>query len=154
MNKFMGANVVFSKFSRDFTELKNYLPIRPSEMALLNIIVRRKRDFTPLILAEVMAVSKPMIAAHIQALEKNGYIYKEQSAEDKRSFYVRPTDKAIALCAEYESKQTERLNEIASKLGDEEFDELVRLMDKAQRVIREIKRREIDSDETEKELML
>ena len=154
MNRFMGANVIFSKFSRDFTELKNYLPIRPSEMTLLNIIVRRKRDFTPLILAEVMAVSKPMIAALIQSLEKKGFIVKEQSAEDKRSFFVRPTEKAIELCSEYETKQTERLSEIASKLGDEEFDELCRLVDKAQRIIREMKRMEIDNEEPEKEMML
>ncbi|MBR7101518.1 MAG: MarR family transcriptional regulator [Clostridia bacterium] len=153
MNKHMGANVVFSKFSRDFTELKNYLPIRPSEMALLNIIARRKRDLTPLALAEIMAVSKPMIAAHIQALEKNGYVYKEKSEDDKRSFFVRPTDKAVELCAKYEEKQTERLNELSEKLGDDEFCELVRLMDKAQRIIREIKRREIDEDESEREMI-
>lgn len=149
MNKYMGANIVFSKFSRDFTELKNYLPIRPSEMSLLNIIVRRKRDLTPLALAEIMAVSKPMIAAHIQALEKKGYIYKEQSSEDKRSFFVRPTEKAVELCAQYEEKQTERLNELMEKLGEEEFCELVRLMDKAQRAIREIKRREMNANESE-----
>ena len=122
-------------------------------MALLNIIVRRKRDFTPLALAEIMAVSKPMIAAHIQALEKNGYVYKEKSEDDKRSFFVRPTDKAVELCAKYEEKQTERLNELSEKLGDDEFCELVRLMDKAQRIIREIKRREIDADESEREMI-
>jgi len=149
MNKFMGANIVFSKFSRDFTELKNYLPIRPSEMSLLNIIVRRKHDFTPMALAEIMAVSKPMIAAHIQALEKKGFIFKEPSPEDKRSFFVRPTEKAVELCAEYEKKQTQRINELVDKLGKDDFYELVRLVDKAQRIIREIKRREIDNSEPE-----
>ena len=153
MNKHMGANTVFSKFSRDFTELKNYLPIRPSEMGLLNIVTRRKRDLTPLALAEIMAVSKPMIAAHIQALEKKGYVYKEHSADDKRSFFVRPTEKAMELCAQYEEKQTERLNELSKRLGDDEFAELVRLMDKAQRIIREIKIREIDEDESEREMI-
>ena len=149
MNKHMGANTVFSKFSRDFTELKNYLPIRPSEMGLLNIVTRRKRDLTPLALAEIMAVSKPMIAAHIQALEKKGYIFKEQSSEDKRSFFVRPTEKAVALCAEYEKRQTERIIALESELGEADFDELVRLADKAQRIIREMKRREIATEEAE-----
>ena len=95
MNEYMRANVIFSKLSRDFTELKNYLPIRPSEMGLLNIVTRRKRDLTPLALADIMAVSKPMIASLIQSLEKKGYIYKEPSTEDKRSFFVRPTDKEL-----------------------------------------------------------
>ena len=149
MNKHMGANTVCSKFSRDFTELKNYLPIRPSEMGLLNIVTRRKRDLTPLALAEIMAVSKPMIAAHIQALEKKGYIFKEQSSEDKRSFFVRPTEKAVALCAEYEARQTEQMMALESQLGEADFEELVRLTDKAQRIIREMKRKEIAVEEAE-----
>ena len=154
MSEYMRANVVFSKFSRDFTELKNYLPIRPSEMGLLNIVTRRKRDLTPLALADIMAVSKPMIASLIQSLEKKGYIYKEPSAEDKRSFFVRPTEKAVELCAEYEAKQTERLKELESKLSEEEFDQLVCLVDKAQKIMREIKRNELNDDESEKEELI
>ena len=150
MSKQMKANIVFSKFVRDFNELKRYLPIRPSEMALLNIVTRSNRDLTPLALAEIMAVSKPMIATHIQALEKKEYIFKEPSAEDRRSFFVRPTDKARELCVKYEEKQTEHLNELEEKLGTEEFCQLVNLMDKAQRIIREIKRKEIDDNDPER----
>ena len=144
MSKEMKANIVFSKFARDFNELKRYLPIRPSEMTLLNIVTRGNRSLTPLALAEIMAVSKPMIAALIQSLEKKEYIYKEPSPDDKRSFFVRPTDKAKELCIKYEEKQTERLIEIEEKLGEEDFAQLVELMDKAQRIIREIKRKEIE----------
>lgn len=32
MDKYLEANAVFSKFSRDYIELKRDLPIRPSEM--------------------------------------------------------------------------------------------------------------------------
>ena len=150
MSKEMKANIVFSKFARDFNELKRYLPIRPSEMTLLNIVTRGNRSLTPLALAEIMAVSKPMIAALIQSLEKKEYIYKEPSPDDKRSFFVRPTDKAKELCIKYEEKQTERLIEIEEKLGEEDFAQLVDLMDKAQRIIREIKRKEIDSYDSER----
>ncbi|MBQ8566821.1 MAG: MarR family transcriptional regulator [Clostridia bacterium] len=150
MSKEMKANIVFSKFARDFNELKRYLPIRPSEMTLLNIVTRGNRSLTPLALAEIMAVSKPMIAALIQSLEKKEYIYKEPSPDDKRSFFVRPTDKAKELCIKYEEKQTERLIEIEEKLGEEDFAQLVELMDKAQRIIREIKRKEIDSYDSER----
>lgn len=150
MSKEMKANIVFSKFARDFNELKRYLPIRPSEMTLLNIVTRGNRSLTPLALAEIMAVSKPMIAALIQSLEKKEYIYKEPSPDDKRSFFVRPTDKAKELCIKYEEKQTERLIEIEEKLGEEDFAQLVELMDKAQRIIREIKRKEIDSCDSER----
>lgn len=154
MKEYMRANVIFSKFSRDFTELKNYLPIRPSEMGLLNIVTRGKRDLTPVALADIMAVSKPMISAFVQSLEKKEYIYKEPSPDDKRSFFVRPTEKAVELCAKYEEKQTERLNVLAERLGEEEFFELVRLIDKAQKIIREIKRNELNDNELEKEELI
>ena len=140
MSKHMWANIVFSKFARDFNELKNYLPIRPSEMVVLNIITRHDKDFTPLTLADRMAVSKPMIAAHISSLEEKGYIYKEASPDDKRSFFVRPTEKAVALCAEYERVQTERISQLEAAMGEEELASLVALLDKAQKILREMKR--------------
>lgn len=138
MNKYMNANIVFSKFSRDYMELKKDLPIRPSEMGVLNIITRREGDFTPLMLAEMIGVSKPMIAAHIQMLLKKGYIYKEASPDDRRSFYVRPTEKGIALADEFEVRQTEYLKAIEARLGEEDFAELARLLDETQNVLSEI----------------
>lgn len=135
MNKYMTANIVFSKFSRDYMELKKDLPIRPSEMGVLNIISRRSGDFTPLMLAEMIGVSKPMIAAHIQALLKKGYIYKEASGVDKRSFFVRPTEKGKALADEFEARQTKYIKTIESTLGEAEFDQLVRLLDKTQTIL-------------------
>lgn len=131
MEKYMNANIVFSKFSRDYMELKKDLPIRPSEMAVINIITKRGGDFTPLGIAELLGVSKPMIAAHISSLEKKGYIYREDSELDKRSFYVRPTNKAKALADEFEIRQTKVLKEIEHEIGEEEFDHLVAVLQKA-----------------------
>lgn len=139
VNKYINANIVFSKFSRDYMGLKKDLPIRPSEMGVLNIITRRDGDFTPLMLAEMIGVSKPMIAAHIQALLKKGYIYKEASGVDKRSFFVRPTEKGKVLADEFEVRQTEYLKTIEAKLGEAEFDALVRLLGETQIILEKIK---------------
>lgn len=138
MNKYMDANVVFSKFSRDYMGLKKDLPIRPSEMGVLNIICRRDGDFTPLMLAEMIGVSKPMIAAHIGALLEKGYVCKETSLGDKRSFFVRPTEKGRSLADDFEKRQTERLKTIEETLGKTEFDELVRLLYKTQTILDEM----------------
>ena len=138
MDKYMNANIVFSKFSRNYMELKKDLPIRPSEMAVLNIITQRGGQYTPLMIAELLGVSKPMVAAHISALEENGYIAKEPSDTDKRSFYVLPTDKATALAEKFKARQTEYLKAIESGLGEAEFDELVRLLDKTQPILDKI----------------
>ena len=139
MDKYMNANIVFSKFSRDFMGLKKDLPIRPSEMGVLNIITRREGDFTPLMLAEMIGVSKPMITSHIRALLKKGYIRKEASLGDKRSFYVRPTEKGKALADEFEKRQTEYLKKIEESLGEKEFTELTRLLNKTQNILSELK---------------
>ena len=125
MDKYINANIVFSKFARNYMELKKDLPIRPSEMAVLNIITQYEGKFTPIMIADLLDVSKPMITAHIRVLLKKGYISKEVSANDKRSFYILPTDKAIALADQFNGKQTEYLKAIETALGKSEFERLV-----------------------------
>lgn len=132
MDKYLNANVVFSKFSRDYMGLKSGLPIRPSEMAVLNIVTKREGKFTPLMIKELLEVSKPMIAAHINVLEKKGYIYKEFALSDKRSFYVTPTPKAIALVNEAERQTTEKLRELEHEIGADTFAEVVAALEKMQ----------------------
>lgn len=86
MDRYLESNIVFSKFSRNYIDLKKNLPIRPSEMGVLNIVVQREGLFTPLMIAELLEVSKPMITTHIAILEKKGYVTRQLSQEDKRSF--------------------------------------------------------------------
>lgn len=137
MDRYVNANAVFSKFSRDYAKLKKVLPIRPSEMGVLNIITRREGLFTPVMIAELLGVSKPMIAAHISVLEEKGYIYKDFSSNDKRSFYVMPTDKAKELSSSTEAKLNEHLMAIENKLGVERFDLLISLLDETLDIIAE-----------------
>lgn len=130
MDKYMNANIVLSKFSKKYMELKKDLPIRPSEMGVLNIITQRNGKYTPLMIADLLGVSKPMIAAHIRVLLKKGYISKEISEDDRRSFYVLPTDKAVVLTDKFNKKQAEHLKSIERELGEVDFNELIRLLDK------------------------
>lgn len=137
MDKYMNANIVFSKFSRDYMELKRDLPIRPSEMGVLNIVSLREGNFTPLMLAEMIGVSKPMITAHIQTLLEKGYVYKEASGVDRRSFFLRPTEKGKELAKQVEKKQTEYLKVVEAGLGEVDFDKLVDLLSKTRRLLDE-----------------
>ncbi len=139
MDKYMNANIAFSKFSRNYMELKKDLPIRPSEMAVLNIITQREGKFTPLMIAELLGVSKPMITAHISVLFKKGYILKEQSDSDKRSFYLLPTDEAVALTDKFNLKQAEYLKNLELSLGETDFNKLVHLLDKAHPILEKMK---------------
>lgn len=128
MDKYLEANIVFSMFCKNYEELRKDLPIRPSEMGVINIITQREGLFTPLMIAELLHVSKPMVTAHINVLEKKGYIYKEVSKGDKRSFFVRPTEKAEELAKDVGAKMRERLSRIEDALGDEKYSELLSLI--------------------------
>lgn len=136
VDKYLQANIVFSKFSRDYMGLKKDYPIRPSELAVLNIITRREGKFTPLMIKELLEVSKPMITAYINILEKKGYVYKDFALSDKRSFYVMPTEKARSLVEETERKTTDTLKEIENELGEEGFSTLVTLLKKTQMTLK------------------
>lgn len=135
MNKYFSANVALSMFSKYYMELKRGLPIRPSEMGVLNIITETPGPHTPVLLAELLGVSKPMITAHLIDLEKRGYIEKKQSLEDKRVFNVLPTEKALALVESAKTDMNRHFERLVQEMGEDEFDHLVRLAEKANKIL-------------------
>lgn len=139
MDKYISANIVLSKFCNRYMDLKKELPVRPSEMGVLNIIVQREGRFTPVMIAELLDVSKPMVTAHITALEKKGYIEKDYSKEDKRSFYVTPTDKAMELVKNTTEKMSQYLHQIEVSLGEENFETLLSILNDTNKILTNMK---------------
>lgn len=135
MDKYYAANAAFSQFSRNYMELKKSLPIRPSEMGVLNILAVTAGPHTPVMLAERLAVSKPMITAILTSLKEKGYITKVQSPEDKRVYYVHLTPKAQQLVADARADTNRHLNEMIATMGQDDFDTLVALIQKANQVL-------------------
>lgn len=135
MDQYFIANAAFSKFSKNYMDLKKGLPIRPSEMGVLNILAATPGPHTSVLLAELLGVSKPMITAYLTALSEKGYITKEQSPEDRRVYHVLPTQKALALVEDARADTNAQLAELVSALGQEDFDLLVRLTQKANRTL-------------------
>lgn len=135
MNPFLFANAEFSKFSRNYMELKKGLPVRPSEMGVLNIIVQTPGPHTSVMLADLLGVSKPMITAHLSVLMEKGYITKRQSSEDKRVYYILPTERALALVAAANEETSSLLELFIQAMGQAEFDTLVRLIADANRIM-------------------
>lgn len=139
MDKYFEANAVFSLFCKGYNELKKDLPIRPSEMGVLNIIVQKKGTYTPRMLAKLLDVSKPMITSHITVLEKKGYIIREAAKEDKRSFYVLPTDKAKDLVAKTAETMKLYLQKIEESLSEKKFDLLLQILNDTNKTLRTLK---------------
>ncbi len=137
MDKYLNANIVFSKFSRSYMEQKKDLPIRPSEMGVLNIITKRDGLYTPIMIAKLLEVTKVMVTKHIISLEKKGYILRKYLENDKRSFYVIPTEKAQQLVLQTEKDLNLKLKKVESKLGSDKFDELLELLELTRHCIEE-----------------
>ena len=135
MDKYFTANAVLSIFSKSYMELKKDLPIRPSEMGVLNIITQTPGPHTPLMLAGALKVSKPMITAHLTSLTDKGYITKQSSSEDKRAYYILPTEKARALVKCAKDDLYQRLDQLVDGMGEEQFDLLVKLAGEANRIL-------------------
>ena len=136
MDKYFVDNAVLSIFVKSYAELKKDLPIRPSEMGVLNIITETPGLHTPMMLAEALKVSKPMITAHLTSLMNKGYITKQPSLEDKRAYYILPTEKARALVNHARDNLYRRLGQLENGLGEEQFDLLVKLAGEANRILK------------------
>ena len=134
MDKYLRANAVLSVFCKRYMELKKGLPVRPSEMGVLNIISQTEGQYTPVKLAELLGVSKPMITAHITSLVSKGYATKEPSVSDKRAYYIKPTEKALELVNAVRLDTIKQLDRLISGMGQDAFDMLVQLTQKANTV--------------------
>lgn len=135
MDKYVAANAAFSKFSRNYMELKKNLPIRPSEMGVLNIIAATPGPHSPVMLAELLGVSKPMITANLNSLSEKGYITKEPSQDDKRVYYVLLTEKALQLVEAARIDTDKNLAQLAETMGQEAFELLVALTQRANQIL-------------------
>lgn len=135
MDYLLKANAELSKFSRNYMEPKKGLPIRPSEMGVLNIIAETPGPHTPVMLAELLGVSKPMITAHLTSLADKGYIRKEQSRDDKRVYYVLPTEKALQLVETTKADTNRQLAHLVDAMGRAEFEKLVSLAQAANKIM-------------------
>lgn len=135
MDRYFNANAVLSIFSKNYMELKKGLPVRPSEMGVLNIITSTDGPHTPVVLANKLRVSKPMITAHIISLENKGYITKIPSEQDKRVYYIMPTDKGLELVEYAKVDLDEKLAYLEKELGQESFCALVGLAEKANAIM-------------------
>ena len=77
-----------------------------------------------------------MITAHISVLEKKGYIYKEYSKQDGRSFYVKPTEKAVELVRMTGEKMDGYFRQIEAELGGESFSELLKTLEHTTEILK------------------
>ena len=133
-----GAEVI-SLFCRININTKRELPIRSSEMGLLICIVKEEGEHTPLKIAEFFKVTKPMVTAMVNSLVKKEYVTKVKSRVDKRSFIVKPTEKAVSIVNKTFNEYYKNMQTLQICLGNHEYSKLIELLTKANNILLEEK---------------
>ena len=111
------------------------MPIRASQFAVLNIMCTVPGPHVPAALADALHVSKAMISSHIAALISKGLIVRVPSPEDGRSVYVMPSKRGRDLFNKIVRQKAEKLNLLKAGMGVDNFDMLIQLIAKANKII-------------------
>ena len=128
-----------SMFCRLNINIKKDLPIRSSEMGFLILICKSDQLITPVLAANFFKVKKPMITTMASSLIKQGYIERISSLDDKRSFFLNPTEKARQLVKDTYSEYIKTMELLIHKLGYTDFCKLVTLLEKSNFILLEEK---------------
>lgn len=139
MKEIIQAADQISLFCRMNINIKKELPIRSSEMGMLIYLVKGEGEKTPMGVARFFKTSKAMATNMVSSLTKKGYIKKEQSKYDKRCFLLVPTEKAILLVDETYEEYFKSMLLLKNKMGEEEFQKLIALLEKANHILLEEK---------------
>lgn len=101
---------------------------------------------TPSLLAEHMGVTRASVTGLLDGLEKDGYIVREHSADDRRSMKIVMTDKAREHMEDIVPVHFKRITRLMNHLDADERAALFSIMSKLQAGVEEI-RAELDAFE-------
>jgi len=116
---------------------KRNLPIRASEMGMLILIVKSEACQTPIKIAEFFKITKPMVTTMANSLIKKGYLVKNPSTTDRRSFTLLPTDQAVSLVAGAYSEYFKTMERLKTQMGIEKYSNLIELIEQANNILLE-----------------
>ncbi|PGZ50862.1 MarR family transcriptional regulator [Bacillus anthracis] len=107
------------------------------QYTLLTLIIRYPSS-TPKELAEKMNVTKSAISQQLVKLEKDGYIFRKQLAEDKRAFSVELGEKGLLYKKEMDAYMEQVSEKYYASLSSEELTNLLSALQKLTKVIGEL----------------
>ena len=101
------------------------------ELDLLSRLVLTEEIVTPHSLSVHMGVEKSVISRLIEGLVKKGFIEKEYSMEDKRSYHLKMTEEGRKELEHTYSYYLGPVYKLREHLGENDFHELIRLIHNA-----------------------
>lgn len=100
-----------------------------SDFAILEVLLH-KGALPVNVIGEKVLLTSGSITTAIQRLEEKGWVVREKSAGDRRVVCVGLTESGRETIEDLYEKHVKRLEELASVLGEEERDQLVRSLKK------------------------
>ena len=134
INKRLEEADIVSRFCRYQLVAKRNLPIRSSEMGLLILISKQTNPITPLDISEFFHIAKPTVTEMITHLIITEHLVKIRSDEDRRSFNLEITPKGKTLVESALVDYLKSMEILRTGLGDVEYQALMSLLQKANRI--------------------
>lgn len=119
---------IIGKFCRMQLNSKRDLPIRASEMGVLIYIQRQSEPVTPLMISQFFNITKPSVSSMVKTLLKHDYLRKIQHGSDHRSYLLTLTKQGIDLVSVTFDSYFQSIEKIVAVMGDESFQQFIRLM--------------------------
>ncbi len=130
LNIIKGADAI-GMFCRLHMNTKRNLPIRPSEMGVLIFTQKQSTAVTPLMISQFFKITKPSVTALVTSLVKDGYLTKELSDADKRSYALRITEKGNDLVDSTFVEYYKSIEILKDHMGEEKFAKFIELVELA-----------------------
>ncbi|NCO65479.1 MAG: hypothetical protein COW32_07940 [Candidatus Aquicultor secundus] len=86
--------------------------------------------------AKELNVTLAAITHYINSLEKQGYVTRSSSPEDRRVVFVSLSDKGAEMVAAMREKHSEKIYGLVEYLGDKDSSELIALMTKISKYVK------------------
>lgn len=103
------------------------------ELDLLSRVALSEEKVTPRHLCSVMGINKSLLSRLIEGLEKKGFVEKEMSIQDKRSYFLKITQKGNMELKETYEYYLKPIYELRRNIGEEKFKELIYLIRESNR---------------------
>jgi DNA-binding MarR family transcriptional regulator len=113
---------------RIIKEIENYLEdINFTDYIILKKVYCENRDLSMTELSELIGFSNTLITFAVDNLEKKGYVYR-QKGEDRRTYYIKITEKGKKSYKNLEKIVREEMNKIFEKIEVKDLEKLTMLM--------------------------
>ncbi|AFM00023.1 transcriptional regulator [Desulfitobacterium dehalogenans ATCC 51507] len=127
------------KFRRLSLNFRGSGEIPHREIMMLKLIKHHsgKGGITISTLSEHFEISKPAVSQMINALEDKNYVERITTKSDRRMVYVRLTELGEEALAEAFHEMQGKLEIYLEKMGEQDMENLIALLDKLHRIMKE-----------------